>query len=804
MSGFDEIFKDFENDVRIASHIPAEHRGRAIDAAAGAAALRAGWHTISGVFFDDNSSTWRDGKGNIVPAPSERGDSNRVFSRGMMLETKASRPVYNSKSKRWLDQHPQRPLDSDDSATVEAHLQSVFESNKHPITAEDARAMREVYERRPGLPKLPHYGGREAAIASRALAKLREAPALAGDGKSSVEEQPSSSVLVNNKERDRPALDERPRRTEPYSGDAISAPLDDADDDASLHNRFNADAAEPSETRGVVTRRGGHWFIKYQDREFGIPDSDPQEYNRHWQGLLAGLTGDDLAFGSALLRGQSQLHYMYGDEFVRDLARQHNHSEYDMGEARERAALLFGKSRDVEEAERRARFSGEPAAHRPLVPKRHVSEIIDSLWAKRPPKVPRHVGPAADEKAAPAPPRPAPVAPVAVGEDFSDGVPHHFEIEVNDAAGAPYQGPAYFDSHPVNSRLEALGGETASAAPVLLHEDQIELNRKRRWLSRVLVTADVTISYFSHSYLWFDYSTNPPFRAEQSFLARFGDAMDADLSVMSRARISAMWASSSTRALVPANGALEADGVRLVSRYAGEYSELAAIGAHLKAYAQNFLTYVPPGSGVSQRRGLRVSANYLQVRAVLSPAYLVPSAFRRSGTNDFVQPCFPYSSTSVKFSTATTYPSSTQALLTIHRVMFVLCTDPLLKFGDVVVDGNDIHSPVSLHTRGVLEVLKDVYVSSDKDEVHSVNLQLKGRAFDYTAATPVTDGGSPVNSDLVRGYHILALHTASVVAFPFDFYNAASSGGADYKSYLAHMSIPPTCALSTSFSFSDA
>lgn len=803
MSGFDEIFKDFENDIRIASHIPAEHRSRAIEAAAGTAALRAGWHTISRVFFDDNSSTWRDGKGNIVPAPSERGDSNRVFSRGMMLETGASRPVYNKKAGRWLDKHPQRPLDSDDSDVVEAHLRDVFESNKNPISAEEARGMREFYERTPGGPKLPHYGGKEGAVARKALEKLRQPAALPLD---TVAESSSTSssppVLVDNKERGRPALDERHRRVRPYSGDEIAAPLGD-DDDGPVHLRFDSDADEAPVTRYGVTRRNGQFFMSYQGREFAIPDSDPQEYSRHWQAELADTFGDDVVFGGAVMRGTSLLFRAHGAQYVREINREGNFSEDELAAVVRKSTQIFGKPQDVEEAERRARFSGGPAAHRPLAPKRHVSELVDSMWANRPAKVSRHVGPAADEKAAPAPPRSAPVAPVAVQEDGPGRIPFQYEIEVNDAAGAPYQGPAYFDSDPIKSRLERLGGEFTSAASVLLHEDQVEVNRKRRWVSRVLVAKDVQLSYFGFSGLYLDQDA---VSFEESPLdAPYGDMMDADMNLMTKARVSAIWCSSSTKALVACRSIAGASGLTLESRYLGEHSWLADVGE--RAYAGLFLTYVPQGSGVSERRGLQVNANYLQFRFVLSPAYLVGLAFRRGGTNDFVQPSFPYSSTPTQM-TSGEWPSSTQALLTIHRVMFVLCTDPLLKFSDVVVDGLDIHSPVSLHTRGVLEVLKDVYVSSDKDEVHSVNLQLKGRAFYYTSSPAVRKAAAYQHNksyDMVRGYHILALHSAAVVSFPVDFYNAAAgSGGTNYKSYLASLSIPPACTLSSSFSFSDA
>lgn len=799
MSGFDDA-KELIHDLSIAGKIP----GKAGERAAGNAVGRYAVNKIYSFLFDKETETWRDGQGNIVPPPSERGDSNRVFSRGMMLETASRRPEYKRAEGRWVDKHPQFPLDSSDPAVVEKHLRDVYESNNVPISAEDARAIREVYERAAGGPKLPHYGGKETALARKALEKLRKPAALPPDAGSDLSSTSSfPPVLVDNKERDRPALDERPQRDQPYSGDEIAAPLGD-DDDEAVHLRFEGENVEAPVTLHGVTRRNGEYFMNYQGREFAIPDSDPQEYNHHWQKEIVGYTGDDLAFRSARMRGMSRLFYLHGTEFARNQPGIRGLPEPAVASVVKHYTSMFGKPQEVEEAERRARFSGEAPVSAPT-PKRPISEIaseiFDSYRAKRPAPAAPNAPDAAARPSSP-PPRP-PAAEVDMREPLGrEDLLEPIEIEVNDAPGASHQPPSYFDIDAPRRFGASAPGMEYQPTQVLLHEDQIEVNRKRRWLSRCLVTSDVSISFFCYSNMHWDPTSYPPQWAEDAFHALYADAMDADLRVMSHARISALWRSSSTKALVLARPHVTSDGIALYSRYAGEHSRIGVTGPD--AYGGLFLTYVPPGPGVSQRLGLQISANYLQIRAVLSPAYLVPGPFRRGGTNDFVQPSFPYSSTSVKFSATTAYPSSTQSLLTIHRIMLVLCTNPLIEFGDVVVDGTDIHSPVSLHTRGVLEVLKDVYVSSDKAEVHSVNLQLKGRLFHFTAAPPVTVGSTSKNYDLVRGHHIVALHTASVVAFPFDFFNAAAAPGTDYHSYLAKMSIPPTCTLSSSFSYSDA
>lgn len=803
MSGFDEIFKDFENDVRIASHIPAEHRGRAIEGAAGAAALRVGWRVISGVFFDDHSSTWRDGKGNIVPPPSERGDSNRVFSRGMMLETGASRPEYKRAERRWVDKHPTFPLDSSDPAVVEKHLQDVYESNNVSLSADDARAMREFYERTARGPKLPHYGGKEAAIARKALEKLRQPAALpldAAAGSSSVSSSPP--VLVDNKERDRPALDERPRRVHPYTGDAVAAPLGDHDE-----------AAEAPVTRYGVTRRNGEFFMSYQGREFAIPDSDPQEYNPHWQKKLARFTGDDLVFRSAKLRGMSQLFYRHGSEFVRNHPALRGSSEDGVADVMREFTSVFGKPQEVEEAERRARFSGEPPVGSPG-PKRPISEIVSAMWSSYRAKRPAPAAPSAPDAAArpSSPPSAPPAAEVDLREPVAREYPFEpIEIEVNDAPGAPYQPPSYFDVDAPRVFGASAPGMEYQPTQVLLHEDQVEVNRKRRYNSRVLVRRLPEVYEYVRGRLKHDdWSGDGDGKGTFGLTSGYFDpTTDVSNYWCTAARHTFVYASSSTDGLVLGNDSYYGPGVavRTTGPYevSTEYLSGTAPDVYMVSpYQQNFLTYVPQGVGVSQRIGCRVSGNYLQCRVGLSPVYYIPEAFRPSG--GLANGVVPYSDTAVQYTGSLANPASTQALFTVHRVMLVLTTDPRLAFSDVVVDARDVYSPVSLHTRGALEVLKDVYVESDKETATAINLQLKGREFFYSRLSTSYGLRASVAEieeiGFTRGYHIVCLHVASVLAYPYDVMPIVDPGG--YRSRLALHSIPPRCHLSSTFSFSDA
>ena len=507
MSGFDDA-KELIHDLSIAGKIP----GKAGERAAGNAVARYAVNKIYSFLFDKETETWRDGQGNIVPPPSERGDSNRVFSRGMMLETASRRPEYKRAERRWVDKHPQFPLDSSDPAVVEKHLRDVYESNNVPISAEDARAIREIYERGPGGPKLPHYGGKENAIARKALEKLRKPAALPPDAGSDLSSTSSSPpVLVDNKERDRPALDERPQRDQPYAGDEIAAPLGDEDD--VLEQVFSErDPGEAPVTRFGVTRRNGEYFMSYQGREFGIPTSDPQEYNKHWQKELEGYTGDDLAFRSAKMRGMSFLFYTYGSQYIRDKSRRRNFTEAQYAEALHEATLAFGKPLEVVEAERRARYSGEAPVSAPP-PKRPISEIASEIFNSHQAKRPAPAAPNAPDAAArpSSPPPPPPAAEVDMREPLGrEDLLEPIEIEVNDAPGASHQSPSYFDIDAPRRFGASAPGMEYQPTQALLHEDQIEVNRKRRWLSRCLVTSDVSISFFGYSNMRFDTAAYPP------------------------------------------------------------------------------------------------------------------------------------------------------------------------------------------------------------------------------------------------------------------------------------------------------
>lgn len=806
MSGFGDE-KELIHDLSIAATIPGTGGQGFATGAVGAYALK----KVYRVLFDDKTSTWRDGKGNIVPPPSERGELNRVFTRGMMVETGAAavRPYYDAKRRKWTDTSKDLPdLNSDDSNVVEGHLGKTLAQfqvgmapeYKHHFTKDELAFIRKHYESTArGKKPIPVKSDSDAITKYKTFMDyIRD---KAPDG------------MFGRGVRGRVSAELHSRR----SAGAESASEGDANENFSrVESRRRAGAiadrkVRPGDAppRPVVVSPAHAPFMTSVDANILAPaeESFERPVNRvrddpgHDQ-----FFGDDVpgvsveeAFERIPANRRSALgiwHVGHG--------RYYSDSEWkDVTEiARELAAYEASGTSTSGRGQWADIFHGEDA-----------EPVAMPVPAPRPELREVDAGP------------PAPVDdPVELVDNREpdrreESIYRPHEVEVNDAPGAPYQGPGYFDVDPPKDvGVVPLGREYQSPF-ALLHEEQVETNRKRRYHTRVIAAESVTPVYLARCgahYANYGGAIGSRWARGTTGIAHGNLASVADDAWHLFARQGLLWLSSSSRALVPAHMAWTAGTLDVQFTARGpDASVFSATGepSVAEAYAENFLTYVPPGPGVSQRLGRQVFGNYLQMRLLFSPAVYIPEQLVRNGK--VVAEALPYSSVPVEFTSSGWPSSSRQYLFTVHRFIVVLTSNPLLEFKDVVVDEFDVHSPISLHIRGAHEILKDSFVDGDRDISLSVNVQLKQRPFYYTSLSPpepiplggpnVPSGAPPAElraTGLTRGYHVLCLYASAVVSLPLDLY--FNFDASVYESRLEKGTIPPRCHMSYAFSFSDA
>ena len=818
------------HDLSIAAKIPGKVGERAVFGAVGAYAVK----NVLSVLFDKETQTWRDGKGNIVPAPSESGLLNRPYGRGSVLETSstAERPYYDAKRRRWTDSAADSSLNSDDSSVVEAYLArnlqqfqyGVGPEYKHHFTKEELSFIRKHYESTArGKKPIPVKSDRDAigkykafmdyirdkapdgmfgrGLRGRVADEIR-ARLHAGRDPAAEEDAQENFARIESRRRAGAIADRIVRK-----GDAPREPIGEPLSPAPLER----------------TKRGAHGsFTPPADANILAPaqDSFAEPVNQ---------ARDDPVTD----RSSSPVHVQFDGDDVRDmsadeaLARVPAHRRSALGVWHVGLGRYLDEDewKDIHEFERSLADPSEASSSAgSYEPVRNVGldRHLDDDWFRGTEMFQRisHDSPDALREADSGPP--ALDNQVELEDNREPGWRDYFrdplhEVEINDAPGAPYQGPGYFDIDPPKDvGVVPLGAEYQPPF-ALLHEDQVELNRKRRHNTRILAAENLTVVYFARCgahYANYAGGIGPLWTRQQSTTPRANLASMADDFWHAYARQGLLWLSSSSRALVPALMSWTAGTLDVNFTARGpDASDFSGTGAPTvyEAYAKNFLTYVPPGPAHSQRLGCQVLGNYLQIRLLFSPAVYIPEQLVRDG--HVVAEALPYSSVPVEFTSSGWPSSSRQYLFTVHRFIVVLTSNPLLEFKDVVVDDTDVHSPISLHTLGVVEILKDSFVDGDRDIPLSVNVQLKQRPFYYTplsAPEPAMLGGGPRPSGaspeelratgLTRGYHVLCLYASAVVSLPLDLYFAAGV----YHSRLEKGVLAPRCHMSYAFSFSDA
>lgn len=372
------------------------------------------------------------------------------------------------------------------------------------------------------------------------------------------------------------------------------------------------------------------------------------------------------------------------------------------------------------------------------------------------------------------------------------------EIEVNDAPGAPSMDPFDFDIEPPTSVMGPIGGVDLFSDYQLLGEDKYETRERRR------ANAFCLVSPYPSSRIYARLSqTN--YSGEATAYYTPSQMGADDLKAQSVTKI---WRPDP---FVPHYAATAGHPLwsdvtyqyqrddELIYRSYDMYNNAVSMSHR----ATCFLTYVPPGLGVSQRVGNVIAAHYLQCRFFLSPVR-VRLEYKHPGTDPPLLARLPWDPVGdnniqkVVFSPTYDLVSSTQSLMTVHRLIFVYTSDLETDISDLVVDPNDIFSPISLHTRGKYEIVKDCYFHSDKDIVDSVNIQFKDRPFYFTPRRPNYRGDSRGNGAFVRGKHLLLVYVAAVLNLPL--YPTETIVFTDYYDDLLR---PPSCTVSYCFSYAD-
>lgn len=201
------------------------------------------------------------------------------------------------------------------------------------------------------------------------------------------------------------------------------------------------------------------------------------------------------------------------------------------------------------------------------------------------------------------------------------------------------------------------------------------------------------------------------------------------------------------------------------------------------------LTYVPLGSGVSQRLGRVVAGNYISVKLNMFPAVRIPEQTRESA-NVFMQGLSTMNPSAVFTDTnVNPFKAASESLeFTTHRVIIVLSTIRHPEFSDIVVDARDIHSPVSLHMRGSMEVLRDVTFSSVSPLYETLNIQLKEREFFFSDGDEVS----------LRGSHVFLVYASACLGVPI------VRPISEFSFVPVDCYRPPKCRYSYTFGYIDA
>lgn len=839
MSGFGGP-NELIHDLSIAGKIPGKSGERAVFGAVGAYAV----NKLYSVLFDKETETWRDGKGNIVPPPSKSGLSNRPYGRGSIVETASTveRPYYDAKRRRWTDSAADSSLNSDNSSVVEAYLAKNLQQfqygagpeYKHHFTKEELSFIRKHYESTArGKKPIPVKSDRDAIGKYKAFMDYIRDKAPDGMFGRGLRGRVADEIRARRPAGSDPAAEDvqenfsriESRRRAGVIADRILRRGD---------NPPQASAEPLSPAPFERTKRDAHGsFSPPADANILAPaqESFAEPVNQARDDPVA-------------RRSSSPVHLQFDGDDVpamsadEALARVPAHRRSALGVWHVGLGRYLDEDswKDTFEFERMLDDPSEASSSSALEPVRHVGLgrhlDEDHSSSSSGPEVPLWLRPVYTPSASPST-RPAP-APrdadaalppldnrVELEDNREPGRRDYFtdplhEVEINDAPGAPYQGPGYFDIDPPKDvGVVPLGAEYQPPF-ALLHEEQVESNRKRRHNTRILGAETCTTVYYarcSANYANYGGGIGPRWALQYAAIPRANLASNSDDSWHAYARFGLLWVSSSRHALVPARISWDAGtlNVQFLSRDPDASVFSSGGGDVYEAYAKNFLTYVPPGLGPSQRLGCQVVGNYLQMRLLFSPAVYIPEQLVRDGR--VVAEALPYSSVPVEFTSSGWPSSSRQYLFTVHRFIVVLTSNPSLQFKDVVVDETDVFSPISLHTIGVLEILKDSTVDGDRDISFSANVQLKQRPFYYTSLSPPEPmqlgglprppGASPAelrDTGLTRGYHVLCLYASAVVSLPLDLYFADGL----YQSRLENGVISPRCHMSYAFSYSDA